>query len=135
MRTTGKAPREFRNQMREDSFYVPEFNRCMPQPNEMYHDEFIPAPVKIQEERKSLMLTYNHYVGISKKLEVDVESGAMLGMTSMTAGTSSMLEQKLVNGYDGYGGVHDNLVFNPAGGLNFYTLNNKLVIEETQTRK
>lgn len=46
-----------------------------------------------------------------------------------------ILEQKLINGYDGFGGVHDNLIWNSAGGLTFFTLNNKLIIEETHSRK
>jgi hypothetical protein len=40
----------------------------------------------------------------------------------------------LVNGYDGFGGVHDNLVWNAAEKWAAYTLNNKLIFEDTKTR-
>jgi WD40 repeat protein len=44
-------------------------------------------------------------------------------------------EQKLINGYDGYGGVHDNLQWNVTAGYTFLTLNNKVIIENTKTRE
>ena len=40
----------------------------------------------------------------------------------------------LMNGYDGFGGVHDNLIWNVTGGLTYFTLNNKVIIEDTKTR-
>ena len=46
-----------------------------------------------------------------------------------------ILDQKLINGYDGYGGVHDNLVWNSTGGFTFFTLKNKMIIENTKTRE
>ena len=46
-----------------------------------------------------------------------------------------MLEQRLINGYDGYGGVHDNLFWNIKDGLTYFTLHNKLIIENTKTRE
>jgi WD40 repeat protein len=46
-----------------------------------------------------------------------------------------MLEQKLISGYDGFGGVHDNLLWNVTAGFTYYTLNNKLIIENTKTRE
>jgi hypothetical protein len=46
-----------------------------------------------------------------------------------------LLEQKLINGYDGYGGVHDNLYWNITGGKTYFTLNNKLIIEDTKSRE
>lgn len=48
---------------------------------------------------------------------------------------STTLEQKLISGYDGFGGVHDNLLWNVAAGFTYYTLNNKLIIENTKTRE
>ena len=45
------------------------------------------------------------------------------------------LDAKLINGYDGYGGVHDNLIWNVTGGFTYFTLNNKLIIENTKTRE
>jgi hypothetical protein len=46
-----------------------------------------------------------------------------------------LLEQRLINGYDGFGGVHDNLYWNITGGYNYFTLNNKVIIENTKTRE
>jgi len=46
-----------------------------------------------------------------------------------------ILDQKLINGYDGYGGVHDNLVWNAIGGFSYFTLKNKLILENTKTRE
>lgn len=48
---------------------------------------------------------------------------------------SMTLEQKLISGYDGFGGVHDNLLWNVTAGFTYYTLNNKLIIENTKTRE
>jgi hypothetical protein len=45
------------------------------------------------------------------------------------------LELKLVNGYDGFGGVHDNLVWSVQAGFTYFTLNNKVIIENTKTRQ
>ena len=45
------------------------------------------------------------------------------------------IEPIIVNGYDGFGGVHDNLMWNANQGTIVYTLNNKLIQEDTKTRK
>lgn len=123
--------------MREDSFYLPMFIRLEPQPRELgVERDFFDPPVMVKERRDDLKLTYNHYVGCSKKVDVAVESGAYMALNLPSiANDPKFLEQKLINGYDGFGGVHDNIVWHPTGGLTFFTLNNKLIIEETQTRK
>ena len=123
--------------MREDSFYLPMFIRLDPQPRELgVERDFFDPPVMVKERRDDLKLTYNHYVGLSKKVDVAVESGAYMALNLPSiANDPKFLEQKLINGYDGFGGVHDNIVWHPTGGLTFFTLNNKLIIEETQTRK
>jgi len=41
----------------------------------------------------------------------------------------------LVNGYDGFGGVHDNLVWNQQDGWVAYTLHNKVIFETVKTRE
>ena len=50
-------------------------------------------------------------------------------------GDRSSLPLKLINGYDGYGGVHDNMVWNAFQGFTYFTLNNKLIVENTKTRE
>jgi len=74
-------------------------------------------------------LAYNHYVDCAKKFDQIPESGFHFGSSK------DLLEQKMINGYDGFGGVHDNLVWNVTAGLIYYTLNNKLIFENTKTRE
>lgn len=45
-----------------------------------------------------------------------------------------LINSEIINGYDGFSGVHDNLVWNPANGNMIYTLHNKVIIEMTKTR-
>jgi hypothetical protein len=45
------------------------------------------------------------------------------------------IEPTIINGYDGFSGAHDNLVWNSNQGTIIYTLNNKLIKEDTKTRK
>lgn len=46
-----------------------------------------------------------------------------------------VVDAALVNGYDGFGGVHDNLIWNAAQGHIIYTLNNKVIREQTKSRE
>jgi hypothetical protein len=46
-----------------------------------------------------------------------------------------IMEPNIVNGYDGFSGVHDNLIWNPMAGNIIYTLNNKVIIEQTKSRE
>lgn len=48
---------------------------------------------------------------------------------------SKVIEPFIVNGYDGLSGVHDNLIWNPIKCQIIYTLNNKVIIEQTKTRE
>lgn len=41
----------------------------------------------------------------------------------------------ICNGYDGFGGVHENLVQNNDEGWCAYTLHNKVIYENTRTRE
>jgi len=67
--------------------------------------------------------------------EVDSVVRRLIKSTTVGEPRSMTLEQKLVSGYDGYGGVHDNLLWNVAAGYTYFTLNNKLIIENTKTRE
>ena len=44
------------------------------------------------------------------------------------------IEGEIMNGYDGVGGVHDNMVWIIPQGKVVYTLNNKIIIEITKSR-
>lgn len=126
--------------MREDSFYLPEFKACEPAEKGLRpydQRDFVPTPVIVKQARDDHKLTYNHYhyaKDNNKRVNVEVETGARMVGLSGLGNSRQTLDQKLINGYDGFSGVHDNLAWNPAGGLTYFTLNNKLIIEETQTR-
>jgi hypothetical protein len=84
MRTRGKAPKEFRNQMAEDSFYLTEFSTVAPasdasrQP--LFNDTSMAAPVVVKQTRDSQGLTYNHYVyDVSKKFKVETDNVQLFG--------------------------------------------------------
>ena len=88
---------------------------------------FNPSPNIITQIRNDRKLTYNHYLGCGKTMDQDFEMEDKK--------MPKLLEQKLVTGYDGYGGVHDNLIWNVQGGFTYFTLNNKVIIENTKTRE
>ena len=91
--------------------------------------DFIPSPNIVTQIRNDRKLAYTHFLGVGKVIESDSEYE--MGIKSKR----DILEQKLVTGYDGYGGVHDNLMWNPQAGFTYFTLNNKFVIENTKTRE
>jgi hypothetical protein len=45
------------------------------------------------------------------------------------------MEPSILNGFDGFGGVHDNVVWSQADGWMAYTLHNKVVFESVKTRE
>lgn len=45
------------------------------------------------------------------------------------------MEPAVLNGFDGFGGVHDNVVWSQADGWMAYTLHNKVVFESVKTRE
>lgn len=49
-------------------------------------------------------------------------------------GQGKTIEPTTVNGYDGFSGVHDNLLWHQPTGMITYTLHNKIIIESTKTR-
>ena len=63
--------------------------------------------------------------------EVTIEHGPAFAAD----GQGKTIEPVTVNGYDGFSGVHDNLLWSPATGMITYTLFNKIIIESTKTRQ
>lgn len=49
-------------------------------------------------------------------------------------GQGKEIEPVTINGYDGFSGAHDNLLWTPSTGMITYTLHNKIIIESTRTR-
>jgi len=45
------------------------------------------------------------------------------------------MEAKIVSGYDGFGGAHDNIVWHQADGWMVYTYHNKVIFENVKTRE
>lgn len=136
IRTTNKAQKQFRNQMAEDSFIVPQIVQFEHSQNQgPPTEEFYPSPDRVDIERADRKLTYNHYCNLNKKVDIEVESSAFISNLSIVDSRHQLLEQRLINGYDGFGGVHDNLFWNVRDGLTYFTLNNKLIIEKTKSRE
>ena len=133
IRTANKAKKAFRNQMSEDSFIIPEFKTIDQTNVGVNNNEFYDTPTFVKQMRDDRKLTYNHYSGCIKKKEMEGEPGQNFMKFGNDRG--QILEQKLINGYDGYGGVHDNLVWNVQGGFSYFTLKNKMIIENTKTRE
>ena len=64
-------------------------------------------------------------------VDVTLEKAALFQLD----GQGKTIEPVLVNGYDGFGGVHDNLLWTPSTGMITYTLHNKVIVESTRTRQ
>ena len=81
---------------------------------------------------KEKELSFNHFVTVQDKktFEVEIEKKSLLADPS----ECRVIESNIVNGYDGFGGVHENLLWNANQGTIVYTLNNKVIKENTKTR-
>lgn len=81
---------------------------------------------------KEKELSFNHFVTVQDKktFEVEIEKKSLLADPS----EGRVIESNIVNGYDGFGGVHENLLWNANQGTIVYTLNNKVIKENTKTR-
>lgn len=51
-----------------------------------------------------------------------------------SAADGKAIDPCLINGYDGFGGVHSNLLWNWQQNIVTYTLNNKVIVEDMRTR-
>ena len=116
IRTQHKSKKAFRNQIAETTFIIPQFKpldqaTIREKEDDKIVRDFIITPNIITQNRAEYKLCYNHYINCSKNLDVELEQQALFSMN--TADTAkNVLPLKLINGYDGYGGVHDNLVWN-----------------------
>lgn len=78
-------------------------------------------------------LSFNQYISVKDFYNVDCVVEKAAAFTADGQGT--VIEPVTVNGYDGFGGVHDNLLWSPSSGMITYTLHNKIIIESTRTRQ
>jgi hypothetical protein len=46
-----------------------------------------------------------------------------------------LINPRICNGYDGFGGVHNNIAWDSTHGWVAYTLHNKVIFENTKTRE
>jgi hypothetical protein len=55
-------------------------------------------------------LSFNHFVSVQdkKKYEVEIDKKSLLA----DASEGRIIDSTIVNGYDGFGGVHENLLWN-----------------------
>jgi hypothetical protein len=77
-------------------------------------------------------VTYNHFVSIVKARIFEFEKDKKLFDNDNKLVQEAL--PKIVNGYDGFGGAHNNLIWSPNTGHIYYTLNNKLIQEDTKAR-
>mgnify|MGYP006090873463 CR=1 FL=1 len=124
--------------MSDDSFIIPQFKPIEQCGVEITNEDFFESPNIVKHIREDRKLTYNHYTDCSQKADKqqlqDIESQHFMNFAAGES-KSMLLDQKLTSGYDGFGGVHDNLLWNVTAGFTYYTLNNKLIIENTKTRE
>ena len=78
-------------------------------------------------------MSFNTFVSVKDMLNVDVVVERQSVFTA--EGQGKVIEPVTVNGYDGFGGVHDNLLWTPSTGYITYTLHNKIIMESTRTRQ
>ena len=120
--------------MSEDTFIIPVFKPLEQASVEKTYREFIESSNIVKQQRIYRKLSYNHYANCSKKPQLSIEDQRP-NLSTEIRGYSPLMDQKLIIGYDGFGGVHDNLVWNVAAGFTYFTLHNKLIIENTKTRE
>lgn len=137
IRTAHKAKKAFRNQLSEDTFIIPTFKPLGQVAIESNIREYSESPNIVKQNRFDKKLAYNHYADCSKKPEIDFEDDKKEPSINFGANRPkhTLIEQRLISGYDGFGGVHDNLHWNVTGGFQYFTLGNKLILENTKTRE
>ena len=137
IRTAHKAKKAFRNQLSEDTFIIPTFKPLGQVAIESNIREYSESPNIVKQNRFDKKLAYNHYADCSKKPEIDFEDDKKEPSINFGANRPkhTLIEQRLISGYDGFGGVHDNLHWSVTGGFQYFTLGNKLIVENTKTRE
>ncbi len=77
-------------------------------------------------------LSFNQFISVKEMTNYDVKIEH--GPAFAADGQGKSIEPVVVNGYDGFSGVHDNLLWTPSTGMITYTLFNKIIIESTKSR-
>lgn len=139
MRASVKEKRK--PKLAEFSFIVPEFKPQQKEDEKIY--EFgVPTGEQVdttgidqyyKNQVKERGLSFNQFVSVKEMTNIDVV--VERGPAFAAEGQGKVIDPVTVNGYDGFSGVHDNLLWSPATGMITYTLYNKIIIESTKTRQ
>ena len=90
----------------------------------------------IEFERAERKLPYNHFISVKDQIKMDdikLESNDLLAVGVKSKDVA--LNPLILGGYDGFSGAHDNLKWILKDGQIIYTMNNKIVLENTKTRE
>lgn len=133
--------------MKEDSFIIPEWvplDESVKNTKYGTAHDFYPSPPHVAEARKEEKVSRNHFIDcemqVEKRLRPKGDASGTMKKKTMKGmkhkpKAEKVFEPKLINGYDGFGGVHDNLGWHINGGNTIFTLFNKIVIESTKSRE
>lgn len=98
--------------------------------------EYVPDRLEkiCNDKRREEELTVNHFVSLKDQCDFHVQLNDRQA-NYMGDDDCKVIQANIVNGYDGFSGVHDNLIWNSVTGQLIYTLHNKVIIEQTKTRE
>lgn len=86
-----------------------------------------------RQTANELEVNYNHFVSVQERTDFEVEIEHKTMVVDSTEGRT--IEPCIINGYDGFGGAHNNMLWNWQNNFLVYTLNNKVIIEDMKTRR
>lgn len=125
----------------KDSFILKPFEICRQSVDGLGEALFYESPIETYYKKKveENSLASNHFVSLKDvyqyKGELEPVPEADDDVTSDEGPQKpTFLEPTLMNGYDGLGGAHDNIIWLKHSGQYVYTLNNKLIFEDTKSR-
>lgn len=87
---------------------------------------FYPTSDRVQEMRASLNVPYTLFLDDEPRT-VQLNQDILVGSFREEIDDELILKHTKLQGYNGFGGVHDNLVWNYAKRICYFTLNNKLI--------
>jgi hypothetical protein len=87
-----------------------------------------------KQQRQQKGLPYNHFCNTQQTFEVELQP-ALVPSEEAGRQPEKVMDAQVVSGYDGFGGVHDNIVWHQAEGWMVYTLHNKVIFENVKTRE
>ena len=108
--------------LEEFSFMMPEFKKLE---RDVMRDnlprdlpfEFVPDRLEkiFSDRRREDELTANHFLSMKDQCDISVQLNDRK-TNYLGEEDTKLIEPEIVNGYDGFSGVHDNLIWNPLTG-------------------